>query len=501
LSVGGHKIERNATILVLTAVLTNALGLGLSVVVARMLGVENFGLLAFAYALAAICLAVPQFGFDRLAVRELARRPSRASRFLVNISAVKGCLYIPAGAACALTIWFNAHDYERLLVVIVVFVVMAIQQHIVFACSFFRAIQKMWREGLVRLILSVLLFSIGLAVLLAGFELRALVVSRLVVSIFCLGLAIFWIKKDIGIALVKFNWRYSQKLIRMSAPFALLYILVLVYGSLNLTILGFIKGDLFTGHYSAASKIIALLSFVPAGLAGASLPALSKLWKESHQSFHQVYQRSVRYVLLLGFPLAAGTFLLGEKAIVLLFGREFISSVPVLTILTFSLVPDFLNHIMSATLISMDRQKAAVMAALVGAIIALVSCFLFIPRWGAVGAAASLVLSVCGVSLCLFCALIGEVRMNTMLVIAVRSGVASGLMVFGLFAFTTIGMSLPVLVGASVPVYAGALLALGEVKFYEVKRGYELLRDVGRSLVVRGVPHEGFPDTYWSKRL
>jgi len=233
LSVGGHKIERNATILVLTDVLTKALGLGLSVVVARMLGVQNFGLLAFAYALAAICLAVPQFGFDRLTVRELARRPSRASRFLVNISAVKGCLYIPAGAACALTIWFNVPDYERLLVVIVVFVVMAIQQHIVFACAFFRAIQKMWREGLVRLILSVLLFSTGLAVLLTGFELRALVVSRLVVSIFCLGLAILWIKKDIGIALVKFNWRYSQKLIRMSAPFSILYILVLVYGSLT----------------------------------------------------------------------------------------------------------------------------------------------------------------------------------------------------------------------------------------------------------------------------
>ena len=499
MSIGRNKIERNAIILVVTDVLVKALGLGLTMVVARMLGVEKFGLIAFAYALSAICLVLPDFGFDKLTVRELARRPSRASQLLVNISAVKVALYVPMAGFCALMIFLASRAEDRLFVVLVVFMVAATQQHLFFACSFFRAMQKMQLEALVRIILAVLSLVTGLAVLMAGYGIKSLVVSRVPVSLFCLGLAILFIRRYLGVSLVKPSWRYAKTFVRMSAPLAIFYIFVMAYGSINLTILGFIKGDLATGYYSAAFKIITLFFYIPAGVAGAALPALSKSWKKSILSFNQVYQRSIRYLLVLAIPLAVGVFILGERAIILLFGRDYLQSVAVIRVLALCFLPDFLNYIMSVTLISMNREKAAVVAALAGTFVALLSSFIFIPRWGAVGAAASLVVSLSAVFFFQLCALFRQFRLIATFVTGARAAVAGGLMGLGLVWFNAIGMPLLLLVGLSIIVYSGALLLLGELKFQEVKHGYEFLRDLGKSLFVSRVSHKGLRDTYRRK--
>jgi O-antigen/teichoic acid export membrane protein len=282
----------------------------------------------------------------------------------------------------------------------------------------------------------------------------------------------------------------------MSAPLAIFYILVIFYGSINIVILGFIKGDLATGYYSAAFKIIDLFFYVPASVAGAALPVLSRSWKDSHQVFHQVYQKCARYLLLLAIPLAVGTFLLGERAIILLFGRDYLPSVALIKILALCLLPDFLNYIMSAALISMNREKVAVIAALIGAVVALVSCLIFIPIWGAVGAVGSLAVSFSAVFFFQFCALFRQFRVLATFVTAARAVVAGGLMGLGLVCFTAIGMPLPLLVGLSFIVYSGALLLFAEVKYHEVKFGYQLLRDLGKSLIVSRVSHQKIQGTY-----
>lgn len=471
------NIEKNTTILVFTEVVGKFFGLALTILVARVLGVANFGLLNYAYALAGICLVVPEFGFDRLTVRELARKPSRASRFLVNISAVKAVLILPAAIVCALTIFFQSDRHGVVLVVMIVFLFMAIQNHTLFACSFFRAIQKMEREGLVRIILAFFLLLTGFAVLLTGFGLKALVISKLAVSVLCLGVAIFFIHKDLRVSLVKITWKYSKTLIGMAAAFAGLRTCAIIYTSANLVLLGFFKGDVETGYYAAAFKIISLFSIVSASVAGASLPVLSKYWKENTVAFHQTYQKAVRYLLVLAIPLAAGVFLLGQEAIVLVFGKEFIPSVITIKILAFSLVPDFLNTILMPTLISMNREKVALAATTVGAIVALAACIILIPVWGAKGAAFAWLIAETAVFFFLFCVLYRAPWVFGQLVTAIRATLSAGVMGIVLFLSVTIGIPPPFLVVISVLVYAGSLLALGEVKIHEIESAWEAFKD------------------------
>lgn len=488
IQIFGAKIERNAIILFLTEVLIKVLGLGLSVAIARILGVEKFGLLGFAYSLSSIWLLLPAFGFNRLTVRELARRPIRASRFLTNISAIKGALILPIAGFCVLTTLLTPQGEGKLFVVFIVFLVVALQQHILFACSFFRAMQKMEWEALVRLILAGLIFLSGLAVLFLGFGIKTLMVSRLALAFICLVWAFILIKEKFAVSLFKASWRYSKVLLKMSFRLAILDTLGQTYGLLNLVILGFIKGDMAVGYYSAAFGITAPFYMLPVSVVGASFPVISKYWDESSMAFHSIYRKCMRYILILAIPLAVGIFLLGEKTIILLYGRDYLPSVAVIRILAVCLVPDFLNYIQSTILVSMNREKTAVTGAAVGAVVGLGCCIIFIPRWGAVGAAFAWLVSESAVFLCQFLALYGELRTSQPVITAVRACLAAALMGLILAEFLRIGVALPFLVSLSVLIYFVSLLILREIRFNELIRGYQFLRNLDISVIEKKLP-------------
>jgi O-antigen/teichoic acid export membrane protein len=451
--------------------------------VARMLGVESYGLLAFAYSLSLLCLVVPSFGFDSLVVRELARKPSRASRFLVHISLVRWLFNLPMAGVCLLIVLLSSGDGGRLFIVLIVFLIMATQQHMQFICSFFRAFQDVRRETFVRILLAFLWLLTGIMVLFAGFGLGPFVSSRLAISILCLGFAIFLLKKDFGIVIEKFRWRYAKVLIRTSASLALFHILSMSFNSLNLVILGLIKGDTATGYYSAAEKILTLLFVIPVSLAWATFPLLSKQWPDSHETFLGTYRKAIRYLLLFAIPISIGAFLSGEKVIVLLFGKEFLPSVILIKILSLSIVPFFITQINNTALLSMNKQGTAIRGMILGLIVTLISSLIFIPRLGPVGSALSWTISTFAVLFFELYVLFWSLYCKDTFLTFFRSAFAGCIMAFAMLLLDRFATMLPILVSVPALLYMGMLILLREIKIYEVMLVLILLKNMGRSLL------------------
>ncbi len=476
LSMIGHKIEGNTIILGITEVLIKAFGIGTTIVVARWLDVEQFGLLAYAYALSEISLALPDFGFDLLIVREVAQRPSAASRLLLNISAIKCVLYLPAAVFCSLVVLLSQKVNENFFVVFVIFLAAAITQHLLFGCSFFRGVEKMEWEARVRLMLASLLFISSFFVLYMGFGLKILVVSRIVVSVLCFGITILFLRKELGVSLVGISWQYAKKLLKLSTPLGIMRIFIMIYGSLNIVILGLLKGNEATGYYSAALKVIAPLYIIPLAVAGASLPSMSKSWKESSSAFLSTYQKCLRYLLLPSIPLAIGIFLLGEKVIIALFGSDYLISGEIIRIMAFCLIPYFLNQFLGVILISMNREKFAVISRIIGAVTAFFSCIILIPHWSSIGAALAWTIAEIAVFFSQFSVLFKEIWSSNLAIMAVRACIGGSLMAAVLIGLNNIGVTLLPLIGISILVYIGTLFFLGELKVHEARYGYEILK-------------------------
>ena len=67
---------------------------GLSVLLARHLGADVFGLWAFSFAFVSLFAVLADFGFSTLAVRDLARDTSVAGKYLGNVLALKAVLAV-----------------------------------------------------------------------------------------------------------------------------------------------------------------------------------------------------------------------------------------------------------------------------------------------------------------------------------------------------------------------------------------------------------------------
>jgi O-antigen/teichoic acid export membrane protein len=156
------------------------------------------------------------------------------------------------------------------------------------------------------------------------------------------------------------------------------------------------------GVYAAADKWRLLILFVPTSVFTMVLPVLSNLYNEGDGiGFKEVFRSNLKInatlVLLSAVLIAAFAV-----PIMTIYGPSFRGGSAVLLILAFSSIPETLNAILGLALIARRLMwwRFAFDLLLVGILVGL--AFLFIPRWGALGLAASYGLAFATTSLGLF---------------------------------------------------------------------------------------------------
>lgn len=156
------------------------------------------------------------------------------------------------------------------------------------------------------------------------------------------------------------------------------------------------------GIYAAADKWRLLILFVPTSVFTMVLPVLSNFYNErDDMRFKQVFRANLKVNAALVF---SSVVLIAVFAvpIMTIYGPSFRGGWAVLLILAFSAIPETLNAILGLSLIARRLMwwRFAFDVLLVGVLVGL--ALLFIPKWGALGLAASYGLALATTSLGLF---------------------------------------------------------------------------------------------------
>ena len=99
-----QRIAKNTVVLLVSDIISKALGFFYVMYTARYLGAEGFGVLSFALAFTGIFGVFTDLGLQQLTVREVARNRSLAGKYLGNIAVMKLILVIITFGLMALTI-------------------------------------------------------------------------------------------------------------------------------------------------------------------------------------------------------------------------------------------------------------------------------------------------------------------------------------------------------------------------------------------------------------
>jgi O-antigen/teichoic acid export membrane protein len=119
----------------------------------------------------------------------------------------------------------------------------------------------------------------------------------------------------------------------------------------------------------------------------ALFPLMSYYYLSSKSSLRITFEKSFKYLFILGLPISVGITLLADNFIILFYGQQFSNSVIVLQILAWDVLLIFLCKCSSFLFVSTEKQNQ--MALIIGfvALINIVLNLFLIPIYSYVGAA------------------------------------------------------------------------------------------------------------------
>jgi O-antigen/teichoic acid export membrane protein len=162
-----------------------------------------------------------------------------------------------------------------------------------------------------------------------------------------------------------------------------------IFTVLDISMLGFLSGDVAVGYYSAAIK---LNKMVIMGITAGSIVLLPRLsfyvGQQESNKFIELIHKSLNFLICIALPGSIGLFLLSKPIILLFCGENYLPSIPIMQVMTpIVLLISIAHPIGTQLFMPLGKERLTLLSVICGALCNLIINFLFIPVFGALGAA------------------------------------------------------------------------------------------------------------------
>jgi O-antigen/teichoic acid export membrane protein len=154
----------------------------------------------------------------------------------------------------------------------------------------------------------------------------------------------------------------------------------------------YFQGDAQVGWYSAAYRLLEGLYLFPKIIANVLYPAFSRT-NTDRAAVSRLYQRALRYVFLIAFPLIAVGVVAAEDVTLLIFGDQYLNAVGALQILLLGVMFVFMHEVLFVLLAAVNRQRISLAFAGLALAVNVSLNLVLIPRIGHIGAATAMAIA------------------------------------------------------------------------------------------------------------
>lgn len=369
----------------------------------RYLGTIGFGRFSFALAFTQIFGPLMDLGLNTQTVKEVSGKKEIADRFLANIIGIKTVSSIFIFGFIFITI--NIMDYPiRTKWAVYVFGISIIITSIVQSFLFlFRAFEKMEYEGLGTMLAGLINASIGFYIIFSkNGGVVKLALANCMSSIFFLFYVIVVCRNKFFTPKITIDYIFWKRLLRNSIPLGLGGIFYFIYSKVDTIMLSIMRGDADVGVYNAAYKLVSMLNFVSIAFYGSLFPVMSNFYKNSLDSLRSVSEKGCKYMSVIAFPIAVGTYFLAEEIIENLYGTDLIPSANALRILIWMITITYMGNTFGYLLVSSTKSSKYALFSGIGLLLNILLNLLLIPIYGLNGAAISTVITSLVVTLFIY---------------------------------------------------------------------------------------------------
>ena len=421
---------------------------------ARVLGPAAFGVIGFALAITKYFRLAVDGGFNPVGAREVALHPGRASSIAASVVVFRLTLAALALVLLGIVALVLPKPVDTRLVVFLMgleFIGLAVDTSWVY-----KGLERNRAAGLALIIAE----AGSVAALLLFVHDPTDVVVVPVAMLFGQLVAAGYLAWPLFRAR-RFHARFRQglDLFRQSSFLIVSKVMRVLFFSVDVLLLGLMVGDVAVGLYTAAYRVVFVLTALSGTVAFAYLPEFTRT-ERGGGGLHGVAARSLELSSALVFPALIGGVLLAEPLMVGVFGADYAGAAPAFQMLLVSIGFSFFRSTPSNVLLVKDRLRLDMWIVSGATALNVVLNAVWIPRFGLEGAAAATLVSELANCLGAGLAMVSlgvTVRLRTF----VRTAIAAGAM--GLVVALAPDWNVFVRVGLGAMVYGVALVSLGGV--------------------------------------
>lgn len=383
----GQTIAKNTFWLSASNILGRIIKAGLMIYAARLLGTNGYGVFSYALSLAVLFSIFSDVGIGALLTRRISSTGKVEARYVATSLVVKLVLILLS----ALVIIFVAPLFTKipgvLVLLPIIAVLIALDGIRDFVLAINRGKQRMEIEAVIQVLTNAAIVGAGILALIFFGTSKSLMVAYVIGSGVGLAISLVMLGKYLSGIWKSFDKKLVKKIISEAWPFALLGLLGVIMINTDIIMLGFLKGASEVGLYSAAQKPIQVMYVIPAILASAFFPAITKLVNKNDKKLRKILEQVIAIALLLGFPIALGGMILGRKLMNLMFGSEYLDATLSFQILLITIIIVFPTMLIANTVFAYNKQKNFIGLIFLGAIGNVLLNILLIPKYGITGSA------------------------------------------------------------------------------------------------------------------
>lgn len=363
-------------------------GLFIGIWVARYLGPSDYGLLNYAIAFSAIFGFLSKLGLDRIAVRELTRKPEKKDEIIGTIFFMK----LAGGALAVGLIFFIilATKFDEKMLIITTFLVSL--SHVVQSLDVidYYYQSKVLSKYVVIARNSGYLVSILLQIffILGGYPVEyfglAFFLNFAMASFFML---LIYLKTDGHILKWKFRLARAKRLIADSWPLMISGFLIIIQMRIDQLMVDHFLGFAQLGIYSVAVRMVELWYMVPTVLASTLMPYFVKIRERDNGLYRGRMRQFFSIMFWMGALVGAGTILFGQQVIDILYGAEYHDAYKALVFNVWSLIFVSQAYASGIYLIAENIQKYRLYISVFAVALNISLNLIFIQFYGISGAA------------------------------------------------------------------------------------------------------------------
>lgn len=392
------QVAKNAFYRTLAKIIGNVSGILIAAILARILGPHEFGVYSLALSVSFLCISLADQGITATSIKYISYYHGKwdlvslrtSFRYLVKLELTISLFITSLVVVFSGTLSFVFKDPSLRIPLIFAGIIVLFGTAINVVTSLFVGLQrfeytllKQILYEIFRWILVVPLSVLFLATGAVAGTCMAYAFTLIILVVIVLNKFRLFIFGDVG----NLN---KNKLNIFIGFMSLTNISTIILSYTDIIMIGVLLSTTDVGYYRAAVNVIVAV----VGLLTVFDVLLSAFSRLSSAELKNVIVKVSKYSIIISFPLAVIIYYLSGEIIYLIYGSQYISSIPVLSVLSFILFPNAFNFI-GPLFISRDKPECPAILTVISVILNIVLNYVLILKFGIIGAAVASVISRC----------------------------------------------------------------------------------------------------------